>query len=277
MLMLAVVMMMTVVLVIGSFVTSTSEFPDLRLGEKSGEGKRILFVHINKAGGSSMIRMLQRSCHARYESAKWHSAGSNHRTFHCSAQCHLDHYGADDWHNNFTFAIVRHPLARQASNFFFLLHQQEIGKGNIATERLIPSDGRVTSDSSDEVKIAAFHDWIERLYAAYPPHSEKHYLFGSHGHGNQFHSSFNATQSSWLVDESGQQLVVDEFFKLEELSLSKLSKSMPCLSGVVEMKHSNPTPSYPHFTKLQANPKTNRIMMEVYGVDYVNFGYDLPS
>mmetsp|Transcript_9566 Transcript_9566/g.14003 ORF Transcript_9566/g.14003 Transcript_9566/m.14003 type:complete len:380 (+) Transcript_9566:1-1140(+) len=254
--------------------------------KQESSNRRILFVHINKAGGSSMIQMLQKHCSdCCYQSAKWKDDddGVLHRTFHLTAHAHIVHYGRSVWNDAVTFAIVRHPLARQVSNFFFLLHQSEITKRpqrNTNNDRLIPTDGSVTSESPDEVKIRAFHEWIANLYEAYP---NGHYLFGSKGHGNEVYLTFNATQTSWLVDETGQAIVVERVIQLEELSNSNSSLSsllgdlLPCLNNttsVGEMSHINPTPPYPHYTKFKDNATTNRIMKEVYAVDYANFGYE---
>lgn len=111
------------------------------------------------------------------------------------------------------------------------------------------------------------------LYQAYPPGSPNHHLFGSKGHGNEEYPTMNATQTSWMVDETGK-MAVKKIFKLEDLSnnLHELSQAIPCLTGQT-MISKNQTPKYPHFTRFANNDRTNRIMQEVYASDYANFGY----
>ena len=132
---------------------------------------------------------------------------------------------------------------------------------------------KISSSSTEEAKIEAFHDWMWELYQAYPPGSPNHHLFGSKGHGNEEYPTMNATQTSWMVDETGK-MAVKKIFKLEDLSnnLDKLSQAIPCLTGQT-MISKNQTPKYPHFTRFANNDRTNRIMQEVYAADYANYGY----
>eukprot|EP00586_Coscinodiscus_wailesii_P000214 CAMPEP_0172482064 /NCGR_PEP_ID=MMETSP1066-20121228/8342_1 /TAXON_ID=671091 /ORGANISM="Coscinodiscus wailesii, Strain CCMP2513" /LENGTH=374 /DNA_ID=CAMNT_0013244937 /DNA_START=143 /DNA_END=1264 /DNA_ORIENTATION=- len=184
--------------------------------QKQQKDQHIFFVHINKTGGTSMIQMLSQQCSSQYQSARWMDDNNiGHRTFHLTAHAHRDHYGIAQWNASTTFALVRHPLARQVSIFFFLLHNCERNANKCQNhDRFIPTDGSVTSNSTEEEKIQAFHDWIHTLYETYntstnSTNSKQNYLLGSIGHGNEVYATFNATQSSWLVDETGQHIVVE--------------------------------------------------------------------
>lgn len=213
---------------------------------------------------------------------KWVSeSGVGHRTFHSTAHSYIARHGREVWDGAYTFAVVRHPLARQVSNFFFLIDlcrdmETEERRRRCTGERLLPLD--VGPSNTDEEKIEAFHQWMARLYDKYPPGSPDHYLMGSKGHGNEEYATMNATQTSWMVDTSGREIVVKEVFKLENLSgdLSKLSEAIPCLrSAPASMWSKNETPKYPHYSRFASNERTNAIMREVFGVDYSNFGYDM--
>jgi len=242
-----------------------------------------LFVHINKTGGSSMISMFGKYCRREYVSNKW---GNGHRSFHSTAVSYIDHYGKDTWNTAYTFAVVRHPLARQVSNYFFLAGRcnQMMRQNTACEERKIQQRvrGSKMNELTDEEKIDAFHEWIQDLYKSFPPTSSDNYLFGSRGHGNEEMLSFNSTQTSWVVDEN-DKISVDKIFHLESLdeNMHKLIKAIPCLQNSqkekenkVVMEHTNETPKYPDYKLFAKNKRTNQIMKEVFAVDYKNFGYE---
>ena len=239
---------------------------------------RVFFIHINKSGGTSMIKMLQNRC-SQYRTERWNG---NQRTFHTTAHALIDRNGRDTWDNAYTFAIVRHPLARVVSNFFFLVDQCSQKERDWCADRLIPS-GLDAASLTDEEKVEAFHKYFQKLYDQYPPGSPNHYLFGSRGHGNEKFDTFNATQTSWLVDEKGE-IAVKHVFHLEILSedMSRLAEDLPCLvndeaeerRNLLEMVRVNQTPKYPDYKLFGENERTNHIMKEVFAVDYQNFGYE---
>merc|ERR1711920_585807 len=129
-----------------------------------------LFVHINKTGGTSLFDMFRQRC--ADELIKSEAFDSGGRSFHATATAFIDHFGRDTWEKAYTFAIVRHPLARQVSDFFFLAKMCTKNKKK-CEDRFIPE--RVRGDNmlslSDDEKIQAFHDWISVLYKNYPPGS----------------------------------------------------------------------------------------------------------
>lgn len=249
-------------------------------GDVSSEEAKVpfLFVHINKTGGTSLIDMLNDRCRDDYVRERW---SGGHRSFHATALSYIDHYGRDTWERAYTFAVVRHPLARQVSTFFFVSSMcSEEYYGDDCKDRFLPY-GADLDRMTDKEKIEAFHTWIHKLYDAYPPGSPKNYLFGSRGHGNEDSDMFNSTQTSWMVDHS-DNIVVDRIFHLESLSqdMSELANAIPCLKdsedGVVEMQHANTGPSsYPHYMRFAENRRTRRIIREVFEVDFINFGYKL--
>lgn len=249
--------------------------------ERDARDIPFFFVHINKTGGTSLIRMFEEHCSAdEYVRERWVTdAGVKHRSFHGTAHSYIARHGRRAWDHAFSFAVVRHPLARQVSNFFFLAANCAKREKNCGGERMIPKGLGPDTTATEQEKIAAFHDWMETLYGAYPPGGPGHHLLGSKGHGNEEYPTMNATQTSWLVDETGQDIVVKEVFRLENLSgdMAGLMQAVPCLARAPQQTliSENLTPSYPHYSKFSHNKRTNRIMQEVFAVDYANFGYDL--
>jgi len=233
-----------------------------------------LFVHINKTGGTSLIRMFEERCEEEYYGGQWWDENDNfHRAFHATAHAYIEYYGSETWNDAYTFAVVRHPLARQVSNFFFLASNGCSKNADKCEERLIPKID--LSSMTDEEKMDVFHEWILNVYNTFPPGSTDHYRFGAAGHGNEVYDTFSSTQTSWLVDPDGT-IVVKEIFHLETLSndMSKLAENIPCLkNGPLEMDHSNKTPNYPDYMLFARNKKTRRIINEVFADDFKNFAY----
>lgn len=234
-----------------------------------------LFVHINKTGGTSLISMFTERCEEEYWGDEWYDEnGEFHRPFHATAHAYIENYGREAWNKAYTFTVVRHPLARQVSNFFFLTSMGCDKPDNKCEERLIPT---LDLDSmSDEEKIDAFHEWLLKLYDAFPPGTPDHYRFGAAGHGNEVYKTFGASQTSWLIDPNGD-VVVKDFYKLEELSkdISTLAEKIPCLkNGPLDMAKENKTSKYPNFMLFAKDEQTKKIINEVFADDFKNFGYD---
>ncbi|EJK74597.1 hypothetical protein THAOC_03713, partial [Thalassiosira oceanica] len=197
------------------------------------------------------------------------------QTFHATSHSLIVRHGYKVWEEAYTFAIVRHPLARQVSNFFFLIGHCD-GRKDCLSDRMIPEDA--IDMETDEEKIEAFHSWMANLYKAHPPGTPTNYLMGSKGHGNEDYDTFNATQTSWMVDPNdNNKIAVQKVYKLEELStnMDEIASAIPCLKPAGGMAKENASKkTYPHYTKFSKNEKTNRIMREVFGIDYENFGYE---
>lgn len=269
------------------------------------EAPDFFFVHINKCGGSSMISMFNKNCRGQWKNEKWSSPAAL-RTFHCTAQCWIDHYGENAWNEKYSFAIVRHPLARAISNFFFLIGQCTEKRSKICEERAIDTHYNGTNINhldDDELKIKLFHSWVEKAYKLFPPGSHNHHLFGSHAHNNDVYSTFNATMSSWMVNADGE-IAVDEVYRLEEMAsggMDKLSTKIPCLKNAataerflaeqqqgeenmdlqkkqrVQLPTKNRSFPYPDYKRFAGNSRPKEIFLEVYASDFRNFGYKWPE
>ena len=234
-----------------------------------------MFVHINKTGGTSLITMFSDRCEDEYWRGEWYGDhGDYHRSFHATAHAYIEKYGRKAWNDAYTFTVVRHPLARQVSNFFFLASMGCDKENNKCEERLIPD---LDLDSmSDNEKIEAFHVWIQKLYKKFPPDHPEHYRFGASGHGNEIYETFGASQMSWLIDPEGNMVVTD-IYKLEELSkdISTLAKNIPCLkNGPLDMAKENKTSKYPHYSLFAKHEVTKKIINEVFADVFKHLGYD---
>jgi len=236
-----------------------------------------LFVNINKTGGSIIMQMLNTYCENDYIKERW---GDNHKTIHSTSLSYIDHYGRAIWNKAYTFVVVRHPLQRQVSNYFFIASKcVDMG---VCEDTLIQpfARGNKMTWLTDEEKVSAFHEWVLDLYNLYPPGSDFNYRFGSLGNSNEDMISFNSSQTSWIVDGK-DDIAVNEIFHLESLDvkLNKIISSIPCLKSnqrqqdaIKMMQTPNTHPDFKLFAK---NKKTNRIINEVYAVDFQNFGYKL--
>ena len=81
-----------------------------------------------------------------------------------------------------------------------------------------------------------------------------------------------------MVDPNdNNKIAVQKVYKLEELSanMDELMEAIPCLKPAGGMAKKNVSEkTYPHYTEFAKNEETNRIMREVFRVDYENFGYE---
>lgn len=64
---------------------------------------------------------------------------------------------------------------------------------------------------------------------------------GSKGHGNEDYDTFNATQTSWMVDpKDTSKIAVQKIYKLEELStnMDELMEAIPYIAKPLISKES---------------------------------------
>merc|ERR1711871_89473 len=187
---------------------------------------KVAFVHINKAGGSSMLDTLENCCNPSLLKTI-HAADAPHDNFWFHAIAHRQRLavGEEAWNEAYNFALVRNPWSRQLSMFIFLLSgaKQTCDRRKRANKfckqlatRLLP-DGFSKWGKDDHRVAEEFRQWLQRLYEAYPPGSSEEYLFGSLPHGNEVTAHFNASQVSWLVSDKGE-LLVDDVVRLEDLT-----------------------------------------------------------
>jgi len=134
---------------------------------------------------------------------------------HASAQIWQHSFGPDAWRDAFTFALVRDPWSRLVSHWTFhlVMHaQSEALDGGLLTQQ-----ERKAAVADEDVSIKHFREWIRYAHSSTPPGSKDEYLVTTaDALGNENYGCFNASQTSWLVDEHCE-LLLDEIIKLEEL------------------------------------------------------------
>jgi len=248
--------------------------------------RTLAFVHINKAGGTAMRALLYKYArHQLLEVSQPQAAMAlrqlHSRFFHASASLQRRVLGADAWQGAYTFALVRNPFARQLSMFTFLL--QEAGckapigvRPSHCEERRLPAAGPWLSDKAQVA--TKFRSWIRTLADAFPLGTARAHLFGARSHGNELDPWYNASQLSWLVDQSGN-LLVDEVVRLEELRARwpRLQKAIcglgatPYNADPQATARRNPS-HHEHYSYYYDEP-TRRIVEGFMAADLVAFNY----
>eukprot|EP00039_Didymoeca_costata_P002869 m.63291 g.63291 ORF g.63291 m.63291 type:complete len:992 (+) comp11573_c0_seq1:115-3090(+) len=238
----------------------------------------IAFVHINKAGGTAMLSNLDKCCSDRsikmvYKANLRKVGLPPNFFFHATAYRQKELVGEDVWKNSFKFALVRNPWSRQVSMFHFLVEGQcgreSRNKMDRCQKRFLPLNGNWITDH--EQAAAKFRHWVKQLDEAFPVGSSTNYLFGSMSHGNDENTWFNASQLSWLVDNSGA-ILVDKIVKLEDLSTEwpHLVESM--CAPLIEASHKNPS-SHLHYSKYY-DEETKAIVARHMAPDIRYFKYE---
>ena len=241
------------------------------------------FVHVNKAGGTAMRAVLMKNAgHQLLErlvpSAASYLRARHARWFHASASLQRAAVGAAKWEESYTFGLVRNPYARQVSMFHFLLGEvscsRPIGQRAEHCElRKLPAPGAWLRDP--EQSKLKFRQWLHDMRAAFPPGSKDAHLFGSRSHGNEADGWFNASQTSWLVDARGSELV-NEVIRLEDLEAAwpRLQRAICGLRGVAYADNGlrkNPS-RHTHYSYYY-DDAARRIVDEYMAIDLQRFGY----
>lgn len=245
--------------------------------------KAVAFVHINKAGGSSMLATLDKCCMPRLlKTIRAADAPHANFWFHAIAQRQRLAVGKQAWDEAYKFALVRNPWSRQLSMFVFLLStgkQQSCDGRKRASQfckqlakRLLPI-GFPEWGKDDKRVAEEFRQWLQRLHKAYPPGSSEEYLFGSLPHGNEVTAHFNASQVSWLVSDKGE-LLVDEVVRLEDLNEEwpRLSAKLCLDNQAVSILNAN---AHRRHYSFYYDDASSAILRQYMAVDITRFNYTL--
>lgn len=177
----------------------------------------VAFVGIGKTGSLFVQTSLELFAHEQLlptlqPTVQPCAVGARMGWHHASADLWRRAYGAETWSKAFTFGLVRDPWARLVSHWAF-----HIGSKNPLDGGHMTSEQRAVARFNESHSIAHFRSWIRHARQAHPPHAPDAWKFTTgDAHGNEQARSFNASQTSWLVDGAGR-LAVSAVYKLEEL------------------------------------------------------------
>ena len=97
--------------------------------------KKFVFIHVPKAGGSSVRAVLNPYATVipwQHRVGKLHGSKNKLLTKHVSASVVRKHIGVHNWSDYFSFAFVRNPWDRVVSNYFYARTHQALAKHKIA-------------------------------------------------------------------------------------------------------------------------------------------------
>ena len=244
------------------------------------------FVGIGKTGSLFMQSALELFAHEQLlttnnPAVKSCGVGARMGWHHASALLWRRAFGERAWKEAFTFALVRDPWARLVSHWaFHIASRAPLDGGHLSQEE------RRVAKANESHSIRHFRAWVRHARAAHPPWAADAWRFTTaDGHGNERAKSFNASQLSWLVDETGATELVDDVFKLEDLErrwpelqakvcgLRHISysqtKNHPAIRAMDHPSHHAP---YAHYY----DAETSRIVGEYMAPDVRRFGYRPP-
>ncbi len=168
----------------------------------------IIFVHIPKTGGTSVINALLREIHGEdfectvvsylpdelQKQYLFHGARK-----HWTSQQIKSHVGGDLWDASYKFATVRNPWDRVVSEYHWikqifsnLNHPYHEGK-------------KLNNINIRKQKIGSFDQFVETLSSVYQ--RKKHFFY-----------NHNRPQTDYLIDEHGNWLV-DDVFNIEDMHM----------------------------------------------------------
>lgn len=243
------------------------------------------FVGIGKTGSLFMQSALELfaheqmlpSRHRNESSARPCAVGARMGWHHASAPLWQRAFGPT-WADAFTFTVVRDPWARLVSHWAFHINSKNPLDGGYLTQ-----ERRRSAALDENQSIAHFRSWVRHARRAHPPDAPDAWKFTSaDGHGNELQRGFNASQTSWLVDESGT-LLVDDVFRLEDLSrrwpeLQAKVCGLPAYAAVRDdpavraLDHPSRHAPYAAYY----DEETSRIVGEYMAPDIRRFGYVAP-
>ena len=246
----------------------------------------IAFVGIGKTGSLFMQSALELFAHEqllptvhRTANARPCAVGARMGWHHASAELWHRAFGRA-WEDAFAFSLVRDPWARLVSHWAF-----HIGSKNPLDGGHLTSEQRAAARYNESHSIAHFRSWIRHARRTHPPHAPDAWKFTTgDAHGNEQVRGFNASQTSWLVDEQGQ-LLVDDVFRLEDLERRwpelqarvcglratgyTVARDHPLVRAMDHPSKHRPFAEY-------YDEETSRIVAEYMAADIRRFGYTPP-
>lgn len=184
---------------------------------KEIHGKKVVFIHINKTGGTSI------------------SSALGIKKFHLTAKEVIDLVGKKNFSNAFSFAVVRNPWDKVASQYYHRIKKKQIGDPII------------------------FNSWVSKTYGN---HKDPRYY-------NKQYKMFYP-QIEWLKDYSGE-IVIKKIIRFE--NINEEYESIAKVFGLnKKLPHKN-RGSNDDYKTIYSNNSVE-IIKEHFREDIELFGYD---
>ena len=198
-------------------------FPVNRSLIRKGKKSDFVFIHIDKTGGTSLSHVL----------------GLLPFKSHFTVRQVQNLIGLD-WHNVFTFSIVRNPYDRVVSQFEFRKKRDDF---HIKTNNI------------------SFDDWVKSTYKLNDPK----YIYDVEN-GNRL----NFTQKQWLTNDQG---VVDVDYILKFENITNDYKVLQDIIGLKKsLPHMNKTERKPY--KYYYSDESKSIVENYFKEDFEEFNYN---
>lgn len=169
---------------------------------------KVAFVHINKAGGTSIAQALAKCMLNASILLDNTLDGLHHHSVQDYAQFALR--GGHALRDVFSFAVVRDPYARQVSLFQYNVEKcwrgrnsDSLWQGNSAecpNHQMLPWFQLQQVISNASANIADFHRWLHAMNRAFPEGTARSALFSGMQAGTTNRS--DASQIGWLADST---------------------------------------------------------------------------
>lgn len=216
--------------------------------------RKFLFIHIEKAGGTSIRKHLKRYCRKPILDRGARKLGLPHREWllrpwsdHATAGEAKSEFPSKVWQSLYKFSFVRNPCDREVSTYFFF---RELKRFSPADPRTLAANEfssfeswfygwRVNQPVRDQVSylvddggncLMNYVGYLERFYADWDSIFERIKVNGKPGHENRFNlkefrpsTDFRTFYSSRLIEDVGERYARD----LELLGYRWDSDSLP--------------------------------------------------
>ena len=210
---------------------------------KKAKGPNLVFIHIPKTGGTSIINELESKI-----SLKLLRKTSQFLTFPNKGSVSFGHVSYlnllrlgiinNDFHkSSYKFCIVRNPYHRAVSLFNYF------------------KDIKIIDRNID------FENFLDKVYLQRPP-------VGIYNHMGISQSN---PQADWILDSNGKFLV-DDIFKLEEL-IKLVNVFKDRFKVNLDIKRNNVSNKYTFFEKIEKNKSIIEKIEKIYDRDFELLGY----
>lgn len=215
-------------------------------------GPRILFIHIPKTGGTSIVNMLSEIF--EYKERFIPGVDRKQKNAHLTAKELKSILGDLEFDNWYKFCFVRNPYSRMVSCWKHLTRYKEKIYNYYRYEH--NKDPVLVEQIWQREKKKTFKKWVESMDISNPYRRPIHV----------------SPQSEWVFDESKNPLV-DDIYYFEDFifETDRLFKNIGLNLG--KIRWDNKTDHKPYIEYYC--PSTAGIVQNNYGMDFDNFGYEI--